>query len=83
MSEQVDMLEVKTEPNESGKFYSVFKVSNMILSNHSRQYKVTSECKNHLSTRVVLLDKVIYISNIFITFKFTILLIKLVSNTLI
>ena len=34
MSEKVDMVEVKTEPNECGKLYYVYKISNMIVSNH-------------------------------------------------
>ena len=46
MSEQVDMVEVKTEPNESDELFSVCKNTNMV-DNHSRQDKVTSESKNH------------------------------------
>ena len=51
MSEKVDMVEVKTEPSESSKLYSVCKISNMIVSNHSRLYKVTSESKNSSTFR--------------------------------
>ena len=41
MIEQVDMIEVKTEPNESDELYSVCKNIHMI-DNHSRQDEVTS-----------------------------------------
>ena len=51
MSEQVDMVEVQTEPNDSSKLYYVCKISNMIYSNHSRQDKITHESKNHTSFR--------------------------------
>ena len=44
MSEQVDMVEVETEPNESYEMFSVFKNTNMV-DNHSRQDEVTSESK--------------------------------------
>ena len=44
MSEQVDMGEVKTEPNESDELFSVCK-NTTIVENHSRQYEVTSEGK--------------------------------------
>ena len=53
MSEQVDMVEVKTEPNESGKLYSVCKISNVIVNNHLRQHKVTYDYKNHSSFRLL------------------------------
>ena len=57
MSEQIDMVEVKTEPNESSKLFSVCKntnmVSKMVVSNHSKQYKVPSDCKNHSSFRLL------------------------------
>ena len=49
MSEKFDMVEVKTEPNEPSKLYSVFKIRNMIAINHSRQDKITFECKNYSS----------------------------------
>ena len=42
MSEQVDMVEVKTEPNESNELFSVCKNNNMV-ENCSRQDKITSE----------------------------------------
>ena len=45
MSETVEMVEVKTDPNESSKLYYVCKISNMIVR-HSRQDKVTYVCKN-------------------------------------
>ena len=44
MSEQVDMVEVKTEPNEFDDLNSVCKNTNMVDS-HSRQDKVTIESK--------------------------------------
>ena len=44
MSEQVDMVEVKTEPNESDELFSKCKNTNMV-ANHSRQNKVISESK--------------------------------------
>ena len=44
MSRQVDMVEVKTDPNEPSKLYYVCKISN-----HSRKDEITSECKNHSS----------------------------------
>ena len=44
MSEQVDMVEVQTEPNESDHLNSVFKNTNMVDS-RSRQDKVTTESK--------------------------------------
>ena len=46
MSEQVDMVEVKNEPNESEELFSICKNTNMV-TNHSRQDEVTSESKNH------------------------------------
>ena len=42
MSEQVDMVQVKTETNESDELVSVCKNTN-IVANHSRQDEVTSE----------------------------------------
>ena len=42
MSEQVDMGEIETKPNESSKLYLVLKISNI-----SRKDKVASEIKNH------------------------------------
>ena len=44
MSEQVDMVEVKTEPNESNELFSVCKNNNMV-ENCSRQDEVISESK--------------------------------------
>ena len=44
MSEQIDMVEVKTETNESDELNSVCKNTNMVNS-HSRQDKVTTESK--------------------------------------
>ena len=46
MSEQVDMVEVKTRPNESDKLFSVCKNTDMV-DNSSGQDEVTSESKNH------------------------------------
>ena len=46
MSEQIDMVEVKTEPNQSDESLSVCKNTN-IFAYPSRQDKVTSESKNH------------------------------------
>ena len=34
MNGKVDIVEVKTEPNESGKLYYVCKTTNMVVSNH-------------------------------------------------
>ena len=48
MSEQVDMVEVKTEPNESDEMLSVCKNTN-VVDNHSRQDEVTSESKIYIS----------------------------------
>ena len=45
MCEQVDMVEVKTEPNESDELFSVCKNTKMV-DNHSRQDEVTSESTN-------------------------------------
>ena len=45
MSEQVDMVEVETEPNE---LFSVCKKTYMV-ANHLRQDEVTFESKNHIS----------------------------------
>ena len=44
MSDQVDMVEVKTEPDESDEFFSVCENTNMV-TNHSIQHQVTSESK--------------------------------------
>ena len=46
MSEQVDMVEVKTEPNESEELFSFCGNANMV-DNNSIQDKVTSESKNY------------------------------------
>ena len=46
MNEQVDMVEVKTELNESEELFSVCKNTNM-LDNHLTKDKVTSKSKNH------------------------------------
>ena len=48
MSEQVDMLEVKTITNESEELFSVCKNTNMV-DNHSRIDRNTSESKNYSS----------------------------------
>ena len=48
MSEQFDMVEVKTEPNESDELFSVCK-NTIMVDNHSRNYKTTFESKNHNS----------------------------------
>ena len=47
ISEQVDMIEIKTEPNESNELVYVCKNTNMV-DNHSRENEVTSESKNHI-----------------------------------
>ena len=44
MTEQVDMVEVKTEPDESDDFFSDCKNANMV-DNYSRTDKSTSESK--------------------------------------
>ena len=46
MSEQVDMVEVKTEPNRSDELFSVCKNTNMV-DNHSTNDKTKFESKNH------------------------------------
>ena len=46
MSEQVDVVEFKTEPNESDDLYSVCKNTNM-FDNSSTLDKDTCESKNH------------------------------------
>ena len=46
MNEQVDMVEVKTEPNESDELFSVCKNTKMV-DNHSQKQNITSESKNH------------------------------------
>ena len=45
MSEQVGMVEVKTEPNESVEFFSVCKNTN-VVANYSSNDITTSESKN-------------------------------------
>ena len=45
MSEQVDMVEVKTEPNESDELFDVCTYTNM-FENLSRNEHTTSESKN-------------------------------------
>ena len=45
MSEQVDMVEVKTEPNESDELFSACKNTN-VVAKHSNQDEVTLESKN-------------------------------------
>ena len=40
------MVEVKTEPNESDEFFSVFNNTNM-FDNNSKEDEVTFESKNH------------------------------------
>ena len=46
MSEQVYMVEVETEPNESDELFSVCKNTNMV-ANYSSNDRTTSESKNH------------------------------------
>ena len=48
MSEQVDMVEIRTEPNESDELISICKSTNMI-GNHSRKDETTSTSKHHSS----------------------------------
>ena len=48
MSEQVNMVEVKTEPNESDELFSLCKNTNMD-ANHSRNDEVASESKIYSS----------------------------------
>ena len=48
MSEQVDMVEVKTKPNESDELLSVCKTTNMV-ANHRSNDKTRSESKNYIS----------------------------------
>ena len=48
MSEQVDMVQVKTETNESDELVSVCKNTNMVV-NHSIQDEVTYESKIYIS----------------------------------
>ena len=52
MSEQVDMVEVKTEPNESDELFSDGENTNMV-DNNSIQDEVTSESKNQLNLNEV------------------------------
>ena len=49
MSEQVDMVEVKTEPNECHEMFSACKNANMV-DNHSMIDQTTSKSENHNST---------------------------------
>ena len=48
MPEQVDMVEVKIEPNEPDELFSVCKNTNMV-DNHSKNDETTSESKNDSS----------------------------------
>ena len=48
MSEQVDMVEIETEPNEYDELFSICKNTNMVV-NHSRQDVPTSESKIYIS----------------------------------
>ena len=48
MSEHVDMVEVKTEPNELDELFSVCKNTYMV-DNHSRNNGTISESENHTS----------------------------------
>ena len=45
MSEQVEIVEVETEPDESDELFSLCKNINMV-DNHSSDGKTTSESKN-------------------------------------
>ena len=45
MSEQVDIVEIKTEPNESVELFSVCKNTN-VVANYSSHDITTSESKN-------------------------------------
>ena len=47
MSEQVDVVEVKTEPNESDELVSICKITN-VVANHSRNHKTTAERKIYI-----------------------------------
>ena len=47
MSEKVDIVEVKTEPNESDELFSVCKITNRV-DNYSKNDKTTSESINHI-----------------------------------
>ena len=47
MSEQVDMVEVKTEPNESDELFSFCKITN-VVANHSRNRTTTAERKIYI-----------------------------------
>ena len=47
MSERVDTVEIKTEPNKSDELFLVCKNTNM-AENHSRRDEVTFESKNHI-----------------------------------
>ena len=49
MSEQVDVVEIKTEPNEFDELFSVSKNRNLIVSNHSRKNETTTRSKHHIS----------------------------------
>ena len=45
MIERIDMVEVKTEPNESDELFSACKNTN-VVAKHSNQDEVTLESKN-------------------------------------
>ena len=47
MSEQVDMVEVKTEPNDSDELFSICENINMV-NNHSNPDKTTFQGNNHI-----------------------------------
>ena len=47
MSEQVDMVEVETEPNQPEELFSICKNTNM-FANSSRQDEVTPESKIYI-----------------------------------
>ena len=66
MSEQVDMVEVKTEPNESVDLFSVCNNTDMV-ANHTRHVEFTSESKDHSSVILKLNFKYRFILNFFIT----------------
>ena len=59
MSEQVDLVEIKTEPNEYDELFSICKNTNMV-ANYSSNDRTTSESKNHTLIKFQLsLQKVI------------------------
>ena len=47
MTEHVDIVEVKTEPNETDELFSVCKNNNMV-DNNSRNDETTSESMKHI-----------------------------------